>query len=103
MPGYVPSLAPVDHDGDEAADLLPKYPCVGRVLLSRRLALALADGAGWRLPWLPPFPNSVLPGLGEGNGPSASTPVNCVCGCRIWRRAGVVIVLGLVVVVVVGN
>ena len=66
-----------------------RYPFVGRALLSRRLA---------DCPGPLPFPLvlflSELAGPGEGNGPSPSTPVNCVCGCRIWRRiAGVVIFL----------
>jgi len=68
--------------------LLQEYPFVGRVLLSRRLA----DCPGvLPLPLL--FPKGLRgPFPGEGNGPSPSTPVNCVCGCRIWRRiAGVVI------------
>ena len=67
-----------------------RYPFVGRALLSRRLA---------DCPGPLPFPLvlflSELAGAGEGNGPSPSTPVNWVCGCRIWRRiAGVVIVAG---------
>ena len=80
-----------DDDGGERVIhlyLLQKYPFAGRVLLSRRLA----DCPGLLLLPFPLLFPRVLPGPGEGNGPRPSTPVNCVCGCRIWRRiAGVVI------------